>query len=78
MSVGNRGLQLLQAAAAEFCCIRPPILRQFFGAQWFWCWRLFRFRGWWGSSWGWGGLRAGDAGGGGSSNCRGSLLSGVD
>lgn len=43
-------------------------------------WRLFRFRGWWRDSWGrCGSLRAGDAGGGGSSsNCRGSLLSGGD
>lgn len=28
VSVGNRGLQLLQAAAAELCCIRLPILKQ--------------------------------------------------
>lgn len=33
VSVGNRGLQLLQATAAELCCIRLPILRQLLGAR---------------------------------------------
>lgn len=33
VSVGNGGLQLLQATAAELCCIRFPILRQLLGAQ---------------------------------------------
>ena len=42
-------------------------------------WRLVRFRGRWGVSWGWGGgLRAGDAGGGGSSDDSRGLLSGAD
>lgn len=102
--MGNGGLQLLQAAAAELSCVRLPVLRQLLGAHGLgsWgqrgqecntekpspcppeadhtTWRLFRFWGWWGSSWGrGGGLRAGDAGGGGgSSNWGGSLLSGVD
>lgn len=39
MSMGNGGLQLLQAAAAQFCCIRLPILRQFLSAHRLRSWR---------------------------------------
>lgn len=33
VSVGDRGLQLLQAAAAELRCVRLPVLRQLLGAH---------------------------------------------
>lgn len=46
VSVGNRGLELLQAAPAELCSIRLSILGQLLGAHRLRSWRLFSFLGW--------------------------------
>lgn len=51
VSVGDRGLQLLQAAAAQLGSVRLSVLGQLLGAHRLWGCRLFRLRGCWGGSW---------------------------